>query len=579
MRAKQSHKLYFLSILTILFTVFSPIILTAIENAGVLPYTTQNNKVYLLLGNDTHRAPYGWSDFGGGAKDKKNPKKSAAIEGHEETMGRFARNLTDPEPEKYESEGIKYFTDRCLDDNKVESTNYCFYFVPVPYIPSADLNKTRAALKARRIANHYLEKDDFTWIEGQYFLDTILDTIKAGITDKTAITHIKTKISLNDAFVPGKKVAYLSKYIIHSMVQPKSIEILQRLIAGDATVKLQQSLTSLKEKLAKLASVLMTIKGSAKADGGGSPKKFSPTKEEIKKAAAKTGVSEENVRDYVNKNFLGEEPTNYEEFENNLKHYAPKKGEDCYITLVEYQILDLKFENPDQAAVVDALNTSLVLGGGIAGEIDDRDTDGKIKAQLSDFPNNKTDFNDATVKCRTGEAVITESGKIGEKEGCAKWIIHAVGPGGADPERDKRLAHAYAFSLKVADDPNPYKPSLITMKIPNIIRIAFPGISTSIFAGGDPEGAFKKASPVAVNGVLDYVKNNKTGVKEIYMIAFPGADFEYPSMKTVLENFAKDEKDKDGKITRPKRLVEAPYAPKEKQPQSKQPPLRFKIIK
>src|SRR5579862_5054275 len=146
-----------------------------------------------------------------------------------------------------------------------------------------------------------------------------------------------------------------------------------------ATVKLQQSLTTLKQKLGYLSGVLVNMKGATK---------------------------------------------------------APQHGNDIYITLVEFHITDLKFQTPVQAAIVNAANDGLWAGGGVCGAIfsaADREDNGSEKMQ--DECNAFT----TSPKCPTGEARITRSYGISKNSG-AHYVIHAVGPsGGSDAERKKDL--------------------------------------------------------------------------------------------------------------------------------------------
>lgn len=113
---------------------------------------------------------------------------------------------------------------------------------------------------------------------------------------------------------------------------------------------------------------------------------------------------------------------------------------------------DLTAEDVD--AIVNAANTGLVHGGGVAGAIVRKG--GPIIQQESD----------RIGRVKTGQAAITSAGKLP-----AKFVIHAVGPvwGGKPPEEsDRLLASAVTASLEIA-------------RTRNLASIAFSAISSGIF--------------------------------------------------------------------------------------------------
>jgi len=210
-----------LLILPFIATLFSSCM--AMVGAGVIPYTIKDSRVLILIGHDIHKGNFGWCDMGGGAKDKKNAKKSAAIEGHEETMGRFLNNTLDPQPEKNKDAGIKYFTDRCDDNWGVFAAGYQCYFVKVDFIESEEFIATRNELLQQNIAHHYLEKDDFAWVDAA----EILENTK-GIEAKDP-REIRKSIGLTDAF-DGRELQFLNRYFIFTLIQPQARTILKKLI-------------------------------------------------------------------------------------------------------------------------------------------------------------------------------------------------------------------------------------------------------------------------------------------------------------------------------------------------------------
>ncbi len=102
-------------------------------------------------------------------------------------------------------------------------------------------------------------------------------------------------------------------------------------------------------------------------------------------------------------------------------------------------------------AIVNAANTALQLGGGVAGAIR-RKGGPKIQEECNKIGGTYV-----------GGAVITTGGNLK-----AKYVIHAVGPIHGDEHEDAKLKDATLNSLILADKKN-------------LKSIAFPAISTGIF--------------------------------------------------------------------------------------------------
>ncbi len=102
-------------------------------------------------------------------------------------------------------------------------------------------------------------------------------------------------------------------------------------------------------------------------------------------------------------------------------------------------------------AIVNAANTALQMGGGVAGAIRRRGGP-EIQEECNSIGGTYV-----------GGAVITTGGKL-----AAKYVIHAVGPRQGDEHADSKLKDATLNSLKLADK-NRLK------------SIAFPAISTGIY--------------------------------------------------------------------------------------------------
>ena len=116
------------------------------------------------------------------------------------------------------------------------------------------------------------------------------------------------------------------------------------------------------------------------------------------------------------------------------------------LELTQGDITDL-----DADAIVNAANTALQLGGGVAGAIR-RKGGPKIQEECNRIGGT-----------RVGGAVMTTGGNLE-----AKYVIHAVGPRHGEEHEDAKLKDATLNSLILADKNN-------------LKSIAFPAISTGIF--------------------------------------------------------------------------------------------------
>lgn len=136
------------------------------------------------------------------------------------------------------------------------------------------------------------------------------------------------------------------------------------------------------------------------------------------------------------------------------------------IKLVEGNIVLL-----DAEAIVNAANTSLVLGGGVAGAI--RSYGG---------PSIQEECN-RIGPIQVGEAVITNAGNLK-----ARYVIHAAGPVSGEVEEEEKLRKATLASLKIAEE----------KKIKDIV---FPAISTGIF--GFP---IQKCSEIMLKAAMEFLE-------------------------------------------------------------------------
>jgi O-acetyl-ADP-ribose deacetylase (regulator of RNase III) len=139
---------------------------------------------------------------------------------------------------------------------------------------------------------------------------------------------------------------------------------------------------------------------------------------------------------------------------------------------------DLTEEPAD--AIVNAANTQLAHGGGVAGAIVRR---GGRKIQSE---------SDAWVAkygaVPTGSAAITGAGALR-----ARYVIHAVGPVWGSGDEDPKLANAVLSALKLASN---YE----------LTSISLPGISSGIFGFPKP-----RCAAIMIETVLRYLSTHADG--------------------------------------------------------------------
>ncbi|NIV92305.1 O-acetyl-ADP-ribose deacetylase [candidate division KSB1 bacterium] len=162
------------------------------------------------------------------------------------------------------------------------------------------------------------------------------------------------------------------------------------------------------------------------------------------------------------------------------------------LELVEGDITEL---NTD--AIVNAANSSLILGAGVAGAI--RKKGGPaIQEECNKIGG-----------CPVGGAAMTTGGNLK-----AKHVIHAVGPRIGEGDEDAKLKNATLNSLKVADENN-------------LTSIGFPAISTGVF--GFP---VDRCAGIMLRTAMDYLEGD-TKLERVVICLFGKETFE--TFKKTLE--------------------------------------------
>jgi O-acetyl-ADP-ribose deacetylase (regulator of RNase III) len=128
----------------------------------------------------------------------------------------------------------------------------------------------------------------------------------------------------------------------------------------------------------------------------------------------------------------------------------------------------------DVDAIVNAANSHLQHGGGVAGAIV------RKGGQIIQEESNRIGFTPV------GTAVITVAGRLP-----AKFVIHAVGPRMGDGDEDNKLKRAVLSSLDLASEKG-------------LKSISMPAISSGIF--GFPKD---RCSKILIHEVVRFLKENK----------------------------------------------------------------------
>lgn len=153
----------------------------------------------------------------------------------------------------------------------------------------------------------------------------------------------------------------------------------------------------------------------------------------------------------------------------------------------------------DVDAIVNAANTSLILGGGVAGAIN-RFGGPSIQEECNKIGS-----------IRVGEAVITGAGDLK-----ARYVIHAAGPVYGDGNEEARLADATLSCLNIAKDKG-------------LKNIAFPAISTGIF-----RFPIEECSKIMLKVAMAFLRKNE--YPEEIIICLYGREA-YNTFSTTLDSF------------------------------------------
>lgn len=167
-----------------------------------------------------------------------------------------------------------------------------------------------------------------------------------------------------------------------------------------------------------------------------------------------------------------------------IEQYMIRIINQCTLELIEGDITEMETD-----AIVNAANTQLIMGGGVAGAI------------LRKGGHTIQDECHKIGKTCVGGAVITTGGNLK-----AKHVIHAVGPRFGEGNEDEKLRNATLNSLSLADKHQ-------------LKSIAFPAISAGIF--GFP---MDRCANIMLSTTIEYLRS-KTGLERVVFCLFGEQSF------------------------------------------------------
>jgi O-acetyl-ADP-ribose deacetylase (regulator of RNase III) len=156
----------------------------------------------------------------------------------------------------------------------------------------------------------------------------------------------------------------------------------------------------------------------------------------------------------------------------------------------EIELIQGDITESDTDAIVNAANSFLMMGAGVAGAISAKGGP-CIQEECNKIEG-----------CSVGDAVVTSGGNLK-----AKYVIHAVGPQWGEGKEDVKLRNATINSLKRAEELQ-------------LTSIAFPALSTGIF--GFP---MDRAARIMLRVFCDYL-NRSTRIQRIVLTLFDTNGFD-----------------------------------------------------
>jgi len=162
-----------------------------------------------------------------------------------------------------------------------------------------------------------------------------------------------------------------------------------------------------------------------------------------------------------------------------------RKVNNAFLELLKGDITEM-----DTDAIVNAANSYLKHGGGVAGAIVRKG--GQVIQEESD----------QIGYCPVGQAVITRAGNLK-----AEYVIHAVGPRMGEGNEEEKLKNATLNSLRIADQNQ-------------LQSISFPAISSGIF--GFPAD---RCAKIMLSSTISYLQED-TNLKKVVFCLYDRTMFD-----------------------------------------------------
>jgi len=178
-----------------------------------------------------------------------------------------------------------------------------------------------------------------------------------------------------------------------------------------------------------------------------------------------------------------------------LKHAFEGRSLSMVLQVGQTEIIIEKGDITDQKldAIVNAANSRLVLGAGVAGAIR-RKGGPRIQEECKiKYPRGTS----------VGSAVITTAGDLP-----AKYVIHTVGPRMGEGDEDAKLKNATINTLICAEENG-------------IKTLAFPAISTGIF--GFP---LDRCAEIMLTSTVKFLQDEKTHLKKVVFVLYDQEAYE-----------------------------------------------------
>ena len=156
----------------------------------------------------------------------------------------------------------------------------------------------------------------------------------------------------------------------------------------------------------------------------------------------------------------------------------------------EIELIQGDITESDTDAIVNAANSFLMMGAGVAGAISAKGGPG-IQEECNKIGG-----------CSVGDAAVTSGGSLK-----AKYVIHAVGPQWGEGKEDVKLRNATINSFKRAEELQ-------------LASIALPALSTGIF-----DFPIDRAARIILRAICDYL-NKPTRIQRVVLILFDSGGFD-----------------------------------------------------